>query len=242
MRKFLLLFAIFVLGLVGAYIYLLIQISDAQQIVADSDNVGVPEVVSCAEPRKYPGLSREIADITKGKSGYFRKNEFASKWVEQNDFINDWYGKHLKAMQELPLIDTTADKEVYRFLWLRSFHRPIAVRIEKTSDQLQLSLVETDGRGGYGPGDTLRREVKSIDNLQWCEFQALLDQAEFWTLAGDDKDPGQDGAQWIMEGVKNGRYHLVDRWSPETGAFRASCIYLLELSGIDTEKLGNDLY
>ena len=24
-----------------------------------------------------------------------------------------------------------------------------------------------------------------------------------------------DGAQWIVEGVKNGQYHVVDRWSPD---------------------------
>jgi len=24
------------------------------------------------------------------------------------------------------------------------------------------------------------------------------------------------GAQWIVEGVKNGKYPIVDRWSPET--------------------------
>jgi len=25
---------------------------------------------------------------------------------------------------------------------------------------------------------------------------------------------GLDGAQWIIEAVKGGRYHVIDRWSP----------------------------
>ena len=34
---------------------------------------------------------------------------------------------------------------------------------------------------------------------------------------GDEKEVHLDGAQWILEGVRNGKYHVVDRWSPEKG-------------------------
>ena len=29
---------------------------------------------------------------------------------------------------------------------------------------------------------------------------------------------GCDGSQWIIEGIKKGKYHVVDRWSPAKGA------------------------
>jgi hypothetical protein len=32
---------------------------------------------------------------------------------------------------------------------------------------------------------------------------------------------GLDGSQWVIEGIKNGSYHLVDRWSPKDGEVRA---------------------
>jgi hypothetical protein len=43
---------------------------------------------------------------------------------------------------------------------------------------------------------------------------------------------GFDGAQWILEGVKDQKYHVVDRWTPRDGAFREACLYLLKLSQI----------
>ena len=51
-------------------------------------------------------------------------------------------------------------------------------------------------------------------------FQTRVDQVGFWRLGTDTKPGGNDGAQWIIEGVKDEKYHLVDRWSPKTGAIR----------------------
>jgi hypothetical protein len=42
-----------------------------------------------------------------------------------------------------------------------------------------------------------------------------------------------DGAQWILEGVKNGKYQVTDRWSPEVGPIRNLGIMML----IDLAKL-----
>jgi hypothetical protein len=36
-----------------------------------------------------------------------------------------------------------------------------------------------------------------------------------------------DGAQWIIEGARNGTYHIVDRWSPEDGEIRALGLLIL---------------
>src|SRR5262249_15394411 len=56
-----------------------------------------------------------------------------------------------------------------------------------------------------------------------------------------------DSDHWIVEGVKDGKYHVVDREEPE-GDFEALCLSLLELSGLDLEVpyipehgLGDDL-
>jgi hypothetical protein len=39
-----------------------------------------------------------------------------------------------------------------------------------------------------------------------------------------DKMVGLDGAQWIIEGIKGGEYHVIDRWSPEPAAGDAAYI------------------
>jgi hypothetical protein len=53
------------------------------------------------------------------------------------------------------------------------------------------------------------------DQTEW--FLDAVDNFGFWKLPArrDPKDEiGVDGARWIMEGSKDGRYHVVDRWSP----------------------------
>jgi hypothetical protein len=37
-----------------------------------------------------------------------------------------------------------------------------------------------------------------------------------------------DGARWILEDVRDGKYHLVDRWSPDTGTFREAALLLVQ--------------
>lgn len=155
-----------------------------------------------------------------------------------------WYGKHLKAMNEKSLLDTSDENaEIYRFLWLRSFHHPIFVRIERNQNEIKLFTKELDGKGGYEPGKVLRSDETLIKQEDFCKFLSILKEANYWQMQTEEKDDlGNDGAQWILEGVKEGRYHIVDRWSPRDIDFREACIYLLKLSGIDIDKLGDDLY
>jgi hypothetical protein len=41
------------------------------------------------------------------------------------------------------------------------------------------------------------------------------------------RDRGVDGAQWIIEGVRNKTYHVVDRWSPKDGSVRALGLFIV---------------
>ena len=43
--------------------------------------------------------------------------------------------------------------------------------------------------------------------------------------SAEERTDGVDGAQWLVEGIKDGRYHLVDRWSPTDGPVRQSGPY-----------------
>jgi len=52
-----------------------------------------------------------------------------------DEFVVDWYSKHLHAMKEPLLFNRKVKKEVYRFTWLRTFHKPMTFRIEKWKDR-----------------------------------------------------------------------------------------------------------
>jgi hypothetical protein len=119
----------------------------------------------------------------------------------------------------------------------------MAVRVERTGSAMNLFVRRLSGSGGYDPGELIFKGSMELDLARWCTFMAKLERANFWNEPLDkDYDSGNDGAQWILEGVREGRYHVVDRWSPRSGEFREACIYLLELAGVETAKLGSELY
>ncbi len=60
----------------------------------------------------------------------------------------------------------------------------------------------------------------------------------FWILpTSNQSTPGLDGAQWILEGVNVGKYHVVNRWSPKDGQSRQLMLDLVALSGITVESV-----
>ena len=173
---------------------------------------------------------------------YFPKDSFAND-PDSSDFEARWYAKHLRAMAEPSLLDASKDRTVvaYRFLWLRTFHHPIAVRLTIRPDGTA-SLVgkETTGQGGYKAGVVSVSKSSEVSALQVQEFLRLLQEATFWSSRTKEDAGGDDGAEWILEGVRDGTYLVVDRWSPKTGDYRNLCLFLLKLAGIKVEA--KDVY
>jgi hypothetical protein len=64
-----------------------------------------------------------------------------------------------------------------------------------------------------------------------------LEKADFWNMTPNELPRGLDGANWIIEGAKKGKYHIVDRWSPEDGPFREAALYLINLSKLKIDKI-----
>lgn len=129
-----------------------------------------------------------------------------------------WYSRHLRAMHEPSLsCDELPRVEAYRFLWLRSFHAPVSVRVQHIGSQYVLDAVVLNGAGGYAPGDEARRVHKTISSNEWTQITNAIDQVHFWGLPTEGASAGNDGAQWIVEG-RTDRYHVVDRWGGEENA------------------------
>jgi hypothetical protein len=148
------------------------------------------------------------------------------------------YSKHLKALHEPSLWELSRqdpNAEAYRFLWLRSFNHPIAVRLMvRTNGSGWMNSRMTTGQGGFKPGRISRYSVSWLRKGQTQAFLAAFENANFWNLPtlpdADENAVELDGAQWIIEGVRNGTYHIVDRWSPEAGdAVRVIGIMALKL-------------
>jgi hypothetical protein len=183
---------------------------------------------SRAVPSCFPGLSRSVENLN--PTSYFPSGAFYPK-AQHEKFIVDWYTKHLQAMAESSLLyEADSRPETYRFLWLRSFHHPVAVRVWASNDGHFINVKQTNGAGGYEPGTLITDQTRRLTDTEWDHFITLLERSCYWQLSAENDEMGNDGARWILEGVRERRYHVVDRWSPQSGAFREACLYLLNLS------------
>ena len=172
------------------------------------------------------------------EQGYFPLQKFKgdSIYVGYGKFHIDWYSKHLRAMKEPLLFNKKPNKITYRFLWLRTFHNPVSIRIEKVNDSYSITWKLCDGEGGYEPGKLIINQTKKLDKQTWDSFNKLLKKLDFWDLKTFEVDiPGTDGSQWILEGVNNEYYHVVDRWTPFGGNFFDCCNFLISLTDLNSE-------
>lgn len=103
-------------------------------------------------------------------------------------------------------------------------------------------LKRLNGRGGYDPGTVDLYWARSLSENDWDAFMLHLEHSAYWLMPPENDRGWEDGAQWIMEGYREGRYHVVDRQSPDAGAYRDACLYLLRQSGLLAEIPANEVY
>jgi hypothetical protein len=196
-----------------------------------------PSVWSQSKSKAVPG---EPPDAN---PQYFPKGAFkdSSETGSFQGFKERWYAKHLRSMREPSLSDASKDSSLvaYRFLWLPTFDSPIAVRLTVRVDGTgTLTGKMTNGKGGYDPGKLTMNETHELTKAQITEFLGLLQKAAFWSAPSEVGAEGNDGEQWVLEGVENGRYHIVDRWSPEKSDFERLCVFMLEQSKVREKAKG----
>jgi len=202
----------------------------------DAPDLDIPqadEILPVYQRHCFPGLA--IASELKTNQ-YFPDQSFGNTPLSRY-FKNGWYSRNLVAMNEPSMFKRDERGERYRFLWLRSFGYPIAIRVEQEGDRRFIVTKESHGAGGYDTRRLLSESRRPLSAGEWFVLEDKLEQACFWRLPSIEEEPtGEDGAQWILEGQLDGRYHVVDRWSPTSGAYREACMYLLRISGIDLSR------
>lgn len=143
--------------------------------------------------------------------------------------LGDSYTKTLNAMSEPPLSCGETGAESYRFVWHRSFHRPIVVRIEASSAGKTLVAIELDTISGY-VGKVAERIERPLLDVEWQALTAGLSATDFWQMPSTEPFWGRDGAMWVIEARRGDDYHVVERQSPKRGAFRVAGLIFLSLA------------
>ena len=172
----------------------------------------------------------------------FPETDTITRAQSLDDFQREWYSRHLLALGESILPEGRG--ETYRFLWLRSFHRPIVVRVVCLEKACEIVARRSDGEGGYEPGTVVERKARKLSDGDVARVRDLLARAQFWRPQPKDSRIGLDGAQWVLEGRRGRDYHLWDVWSPEAAGpfaqFRELCLQLVRLSGVAVRQ--NEIY
>jgi hypothetical protein len=164
---------------------------------------------------------------------YFPPQTFTSRAAPFQIF---WYSRDLYSMAEKPLWSSVSSTETtYRFTHLGAFTGPKTVSLTVLPDgtgsvrmkamSVSHDAVESD-------------ESVPVNQEQVPKFFSALKQADFWHMPTEEPRRGLDGAEWILEGVQSGEYHIAVRWCPaigsnssETLAFASAARLLLEFAG-----------
>lgn len=161
---------------------------------------------------------------------YFPPNTFKSR---AGEFTVHWYSGVLYALDEKPLWPPDPKGVAYRFLWMRSFHDQVSITMEIQEGggaQLRLQVYKRASR-------KLESRTLSLTKAQVEDAVSLIEQAGFWNMTTEgEASGGMDGAEWVLEGVQNGQYHIVTRWDASRTSFGRALLELLQLSNYNPPK------
>lgn len=168
------------------------------------------------------------------RTGFFPDGTFHDD-PNRNARYSEWVVADLNILQEPSLFALSNDSKVqcYRLLFLPAFEGPTAVRLTiKSDDTGTLDVKITSAPRENEPARLIESKTIQASQRQVADFLQLLVKANFWHLPVRDERRGLDGVTIIIEGVKDGKYQVVKRWSPEGGAYLDAAIFLLEFANL----------
>jgi len=142
---------------------------------------------------------------------YFLPFEWNNKKVIDS-MENSYFSFYLYGFKEKKLYN----KEVnfIRLVWLRSFNYPIIIRLNLKHDSTIATIKSNIGSGDYDSFGASMVMKRYLPSSYWHTIVNQLNEG-FWKMTSmENYYGGSDGADILIEARINGRYHLVNRWSP----------------------------
>lgn len=201
--------------------------------------------------RPTPVSYRVEAGLRDGQTvelrGYFQVEGPTSDSL-RNYLGHALFRRYLQAMKEPDLCQLAAKDRtatVYRFIWMPSFHDLVSVRFVKTEEGATLEAVKLRLPEGLKPGGVVvERRIARLKPAHWERIAGHVEKARFWEMPNLPRHPTispdagiLDGDLLFVEGVREGRYHLVRAHSFPGGNFVDLCRAMLFMSGIDVKKI-----
>ena len=153
--------------------------------------------------------------------------------IESGKRTAEWLKIQLIDLNENCLFDRELEenKTIYRFTWLRSFHNPIAIRIENVNNETMLYWKVGKGAGGYEPKGLKKSGKKKLNANIWVAFLELVEKSNFDNLANEKYILMNDGATWTLEKKMPNQFKAHNTNFPSKEISEV-CIFLLNLTNI----------
>jgi hypothetical protein len=156
------------------------------------------------------------------------------------------YAHFLAAMHEPSLYELSRQNpgaEAYRLLWLRSDRRPASIRFAaKPGGTGWFYRRMTGGTGSTPPGGFREYGMSWSWKSRTASFLRTIDDVGFWTLTtGGSGTLNFCRSHWILEGVRQGQYRVIDRCSPpESDPIRIIGVRAMRLANLRVH--GDQIY
>ena len=93
---------------------------------------------------------------------------------------------------------------------------------------------ELDTKGWSKFGSIKETNSRALTQFEWRDFTDLLNRTSFWDLPSTVNETlPQDGAVWLVDGLRAKQYHWVSRRVPNE-QFGDISKHLIRLSGLET--------
>ncbi|MDJ0766872.1 MAG: hypothetical protein QNJ97_28115 [Myxococcota bacterium] len=143
------------------------------------------------------------------------------------------YRRIYRIMEESSFFQNASEHvEMYRLLWQPSHSVITMIRLSRQRDRdiLISKRLDKPGRSGVRIEET---NEKNVSAEKFTQFLDLIKRSKYWDLPPTENKMMLDGEIFLLEGVKGGKYHLVERIGPGNSALHETCYFLLCLSGIE---------
>jgi hypothetical protein len=106
------------------------------------------------------------------------------------------------------------DAELYRFIYVPSFHRTVCVSAWKDGGQYWIKSTTLD-LNQPSMGQLHWEKTRPLSARKWNRLRALFSKRSVVDpLSGKEASPGLDGSTWVLESVVNGKATSTKMWSP----------------------------
>ena len=131
-------------------------------------------------------------------------------------FEAGWYTDCLRRLKEPSLLTQTNNSkgETYRLTIIPSFGNPVSIRVQENGGSYLLISACLTGQGGYDAGRLAERKRIRLDEADSRVVADKIRKLNLFEIPTNETPEvhGNDGEEWIIEGLRRGKYHVVRRW------------------------------